>query len=295
MNTKVALVLLISGLASQAYAAERSAERVENPSFTSLGPTEVYATADDGTPLHWAIFAPASPGKHPAVVVIPGGGFITARTDTGIDATARDLAAAGFIAFVIEYRLAPPGHIAGQKSMGRFPEQNNDVHRAIHAARIDPRANGQVGGIGGSAVGYHVAWAAVTGKEGDDQLDVGVSLSGCYDLSDTQSLALRSGFKSKVINFVGSSDPLKLLAASPVSFVTKRIPPLLLVQSEDEAIPPPQLPALVALLQATGVNNFQHITLPGVRHSYPYWPSVRDQAIAFLRAGFAEQTRLAER
>lgn len=291
--TNVLLITAIGatgGLLSSAIPAESKEAAVENPPFTSLGETEVYATADDGTPLHWAIFAPSTRGKHPAIVVVPGGGFITARTDTGIDVTARDLAAAGFIAFVIEYRLAPPGRLAGQKSAGRFPEQNNDVRKAIHAARVDPRGNGHVGGVGGSAGGYHVAWAAVSGTPGDDQLDVGVCLSACYDLADSESLAMRGGFKGKVINFVGSSEPLKLLAASPVSFVTKRIPPLFLVQSETEAIPPPQMPAMVALLRATGVTNFQQLTLPGVRHSYPYWPSVRDQAVTFLRAAFAQKS-----
>jgi hypothetical protein len=153
-------------------------------------------------PLHWIAFAPTGPGRHPAVVVLPGGGFITARPDTGIDVTARDLAALGFIAFVVEYRLAPPGHIAGQKSDGRFPDQHNDVHLAIRAAR---------------------------------------------------------------------------------SFVPKKIPPLFLIASEDEAIPPGQIKTMVALLRATGVTNFQQLVLPGVRLSYPYWPNVQDPTIAFLK------------
>jgi acetyl esterase/lipase len=261
------------------------------PPLSSLGATEVYATADDGAPLHWITFAPAKPGRYPAIVVLPGGGFITARPNTGIDLTARDLAAAGFVAFVVEYRLAPPGRIAGQKSDGRFPDQNNDVHLAIRAARKDPRGNGQVGGVGGSAGAYHVAWAAVTGTAGDDQLDAGICLSGPYDFAEAESLASRAGYRAKVFNFVGSSDPLRLLAASPVSFVTKKIPPLFLIASEDEAVPPGQIKTMVALLRSTGVTTFQHLVLPGVRHSYPYWPNVRDQSIAFLHAAIAKPER----
>ena len=249
-------------------------------------PREVYATADDGTPLHWTVYAPASEGKHPVVLVIHGGGFIA--TPYIPRKEARDLAEAGFLAFEIDYRLAPPGRIEGQKSSGRFPDQTNDVHLAVRAARKDPRGNGQVGGVGGSAGGYHVAFAALTGTKGDDQLDVGVCLSGAFDLSDTASRALSNGFKTKVTNYAGSTEKEKLLAASPVSYVTKSAPPLFLIHSQREAMPYQQLSDLAAkLLQAEVVSVQLQLTLPGRRHSWAFWPDIKTQAIAFLRAGFA--------
>src|SRR5438067_2159314 len=153
----------------------------------STSPMEVFAKADDATPLHWAVTAPTTPGRHPVVLVIHGGGFISARENSpNTKQAARDLAAAGFMVFAVEYRLAPPGRIDGQTSSGRYPDQTNDVHLAVRAARADPRGNGQVGGVGGSAGGYHVAFAALTGTPGDDQLDVGVSMSGALDLSDPE-------------------------------------------------------------------------------------------------------------
>jgi acetyl esterase/lipase len=63
----------------------------------------------------------------------------------------QDLAAAGYIAFSIEYRLAPPGALPGQISDGRFPDQTDDVKLAVRTARADRRCNGQVGAVGGSA------------------------------------------------------------------------------------------------------------------------------------------------
>jgi acetyl esterase/lipase len=257
---------------------------------------EVFATADDGTPLHWTVYPPAAQGKRPVVLVIHGGGFIVARDAGNAHVAARELAAAGFVACEIEYRLAPPGKIEGQKSSGRFPDQTNDVHLAVRAARKDPRGNGQVGGVGGSAGGYHVAFAALTGTKGDDQLDVGVSLSGALDLSDTASQALSQGFKTKVINYAGGPEKEMLLAASPVSYVTKSAPPLFLIQSRNEAMPFQQVPDLAAKLLAAEVDSNQlQLTLPGRRHSWAYWPDVSAQAIAFIKAGFAPPAPAPER
>jgi alpha-L-fucosidase 2 len=252
---------------------------------------EVFGTADDGTPLHWMATPPPTPGRHPVVLVIHGGGFTSARENSpNTKQAAIDLAAAGFMVFSIEYRLAPPGKIEGQKSSGRFPDQTNDVHLAVRKARADPRGNGQVGGLGGSAGGYHVAFAALTGTPGDDQLDVGVSLSGALDLSDPASYAANRNFKTKVINYVGSEDREKLLAASPVGHVTASAPPLFLIQSQRESMPPQQLPLLTQKLLAPPVATVQlQLTLPGGRHSFAYWPDVREQSIAFLRAGFARK------
>lgn len=249
---------------------------------------ETYATADDGTPLRWTVFTPSGGGKHPVVLVIHGGGFIATPNSPNAKAAARDLTAVGFLVFEVEYRLAPPGHTEGQKSTGRFPDQTNDVHLAVRAARKDPRGNGQVGGVGGSAGGYHVAFAALTGTKGDDQLDVGVCLSGAYDLSDPASQKLNPQFKAKVINYAGSSESAGLLAASPVSYVTKSAPSLFLIHSQRESMPFQQLPDLVAKLLAAEVETVQlQLTLPGRRHSWAYWPDVKSQAIAFLQAGFA--------
>ncbi|HEY3663587.1 MAG TPA: hypothetical protein VGL24_10575, partial [Chthoniobacterales bacterium] len=40
-------------------------------------------------------------------------------------------------------------------------------------------------------------------------------------------------------------------------------------------------------LDAIGVTNYQAVTLPGWAHAFANWPAIKDQAIAFLAAGFA--------
>jgi acetyl esterase/lipase len=56
------------------------------------------------------LHTPSTPGPWPAVLVIHGGVSIPARRIAdGINRLRQDLAAAGYIAFFNQYRLAPPG------------------------------------------------------------------------------------------------------------------------------------------------------------------------------------------
>ncbi len=252
-------------------------------------PTEVFATANDGTQLHWVVYTPEGPGPWPAVLVIHGGSFKGGSPTSSPESVncGRDLAAVGFIAFSIEYRLAPNGGLPGQVSSGHFPDQSDDVRLAVLAARHDSRCNGQVGSVGGSAGGYQTAFMAGTGEIGEDRIDVGVSLSGAYDLSDFTPDPGIEKFEENVINYVGSSEIDSLQAASPVYLIDGGTTPLLLINTEQDPMPFSQLADMTTTLDALGVTNYQTITLPGSAHSFSYWPSVKDRSIAFLAATFA--------
>jgi len=156
-------------------------------------PTELYATSSDGTPLHWVVYTPAGTGPWPAVLVIHGGGFTGGAPTSAPESVTcgRDLAAAGFIALSIEYRLAPLGFLEGQTSDGRFPDQSDDVKLAVLAARSDPRCNGKVGSVGGSAGGYQTAFVAGTGTIGRTAL---TSASAFLVRMIFQILVLTPGF-----------------------------------------------------------------------------------------------------
>lgn len=247
-------------------------------------PTEQYATANDGTPLSWTYYAAPTAGKHPVVLVIPGGGFrhLAGLRNTG-DAAA-DLAQRGnFAVFLIQYHLAPPGTIPMQRSIGYYPLQTDDVHLAVLAARNDPRGNGQVGVLGGSAGGSHGAFVSLTGTPGVDRADIGVLLSGAYRFDDVASWNENKQFKSDVQNYVHTADLGLLYAASPASKVTSSAPPLYLIQSETEAMPSQQLPDLAAALDLAGVTNYQTLTLAGTRHSFDYYDDIADSAVEFLK------------
>ncbi len=255
--------------------------------------SEVYGTAADGTILHWTVYTPSTPGPLPAVLVIHGGGFTGGTPESSEESVscAQDLAAAGYIAFSIEYRLAPPGKLAGQKSDGRYPQQNDDVKLAVRAARNDLRCNGQVGAVGGSAGGYHSAYAAVTGTPGDDRIDVGVSLSGLYDLSDFSPNPNLSSFTNTLLNFVNltTSDTAALRAASPAWLADASASPLLLVNTLEDPMPYVQIADFVTHLDALGLKNYQAVSLTGAAHSFANWPAVKTTALAFLTAHFTGQ------
>lgn len=253
--------------------------------------TEVYGTASDGTVLHWVVYTPTTPGPWPAVLVIHGGGFDDGSPNSSPESIncAQDLAAVGYIAFSIEYRLAPPGALPGQISDGRFPDQSDDVKLAVRTARLDPRCNGQVGAVGGSGGGYQAAFNVATGTPGDDRLDVGVSLSGAYDLSDFSPNPHLLYYTATVTNYVDapSTDTEAMRAASPAWLADAAISPLFMINSLEDSMPYSQLGDMIAHLDALGVTNYQALTLPGGSHSWACWPSVKDQALTFLANAFA--------
>ncbi len=258
------------------------------PAGASPTGKETYGIAPDGTDLHWIVYKPGGPGPWPAVLVIHGGGFKSGGPGSGAECAA-DLAAAGYLAYAIEYRLAPDGSLPGQVSDGRFPQQTDDVKMAVRAARADPRCNGQVGAVGGSAGGYDTAYVAATGTPGDDRIEVGVSLSGAYDFSDFSPDPNINTFTHDVTNYVGTSaaDTAALRAASPAWLVDARVAPLFLINSAQDPMPFPQLADMTGKLDSLGVINYRSLTLPGSAHAFDYWSVVKEPAIAFLAAGFA--------
>jgi acetyl esterase/lipase len=211
--------------------------------------SETYARASDGSSLTWTVYTPATRGPWPAVLVIHGGLFYGgSQSDAGVVQCAQDLATAGYLALAIDYRLAPDGSIPGQRSDGRYPDQYNDVHLAVQAARKDRRCNGKVGAVGGSSGGTHTSWVAATGTYGVDRIDAGVSLSGAYDFSDFSPDLYLEFFLYAVTNYVGvpSTDIASLQAASPAWNLDATVAPLYLVDTADDSMPAAQLQDMAA-------------------------------------------------
>jgi acetyl esterase/lipase len=137
--------------------------------------------------------------RHRVVIVIHVGGYKSGEMQTSV---AQELSQYGFMGVAIEYRLAPP-HVdmnspahpfPGQNNIhdhGYYPEQTDDVRDAIVHYRNDPRSNGQVVVIGGSAGGSHGLYLAARGTPGYDMPDLAVLLScGVSNLADPNQYAL---------------------------------------------------------------------------------------------------------
>ena len=294
------------------------------------GTLEQYGTTSTGVALRWTAFVPPGGGKYPAVIVLHAGGFKSG--DAGPDSVSQDLAAAGFLALSTEYRLAPPhtpmntpDHPAPSQDTvtpvddGHYPEQTIDVQMAIRAARQDPRCDGRVYGVGGSAGAAHVVYMAATGTPDDDQFDLGVCLSGVYKFDDTAWLGDTcvpgEACPHQIVeNYLGLPTGSALLhlpelaAASPITYVTPAIPPIFILTSDHDTsgLGTHQFPDLIAEFEAIGVTEStdatpQHgqykkllVQVTSTEHAFAYWSLpispgnpvlVMDEAIAFLSAG----------
>ncbi len=116
---------------------------------------------DADIPKLYAYPAPGA-GIHPAVIVLPGGGYRTLSTEKEGGEAARWLNAHGVTAFVLEYRLGP---------RYGFPAPMLDGARAMryvrsHAAELDVIAN-KIGLWGFSAGGHLAAYLATTHDAGN--------------------------------------------------------------------------------------------------------------------------------
>jgi len=313
---------------------QQALTQLSQPDVTAAadGLWEQYGVASTGVTLRWKVFTPPDPGPHPAVIVLHGGGFKAG--DAGPDSVSKDLAAAGFLALSTEYRLAPPhtpmneaNHgFVGQDSVipvddGHYPAQNLDVQMAIRAARADARCNGLVYGVGGSAGASHVLYAMATGAAGDDQFDLGVSLSPPAKYEDVAWLQEpcvpdETCPQSTIENYLGIAtgaalrNLLQISTASPTTYITSSLPPFFFLYSDHDAsaLETYQRTALTNALQAAGktestaatpeIGKYKQLlvaTGEGKYHAFQFWslpidlvsgsPLTKDVIITWLQAG----------
>jgi acetyl esterase/lipase len=109
-------------------------------------------------------FYPSTPGPHPVMVWIHGGGWISGSKAEGLpDYLDEELARNNFVGVAIDYRLA--GHAADGTPIDPFPAAVEDVKTAVrflkaNAGRYDLRANEIV--LAGVSAGGHLAALAGT-------------------------------------------------------------------------------------------------------------------------------------
>lgn len=239
------------------------------------------------------LLMPQTTAKLPAVIFVPGGGFVGVNK-TRMLQLRMHLAENNFVVASIDYRTAPDAI---------FPQPIEDVKSAIrffkaHAERFSIDAE-KIFLIGDSAGGYLAAFAAVT--NGDkifnvgDNLDVSSKISAAVDLyglsdltqvaadfpADTQSKYYSAGavvslFVNGLPDFGGVdggilAHPLAAEKANPINYINKNSAPMLLMHgSEDDVVSPAQTDLLFQALKNRGVEAQRYI-IPHAKHSDDYW------------------------
>ena len=244
--------------------------------------------------LKMDIYVPRVKEKLPAVVVLPGGWWITSPKASTLQLTSR-LAESGFVVAGIEYRLI---------AQATYTEIIGDVKAAIrylraHADELNIDAN-KIAIIGASAGGYLSTMVGVTGgvKNFDfgDNLDQSSEVQAVVDIfgpSDlTQIAADYSPDVQKKYNSAGGAaallangmagyrynaggtlkdTPETAKATNPITYIGKNTPPFLIMHgSKDTTISPSQSKILYDALIDNGVDA-EYYVLNGVGHEFKYF------------------------
>ena len=244
-----------------------------------------YATREGFRPLTLDLYLPPAQRNEPArplIVYVHGGAWVTGTPrghgpDDELPQELAALAARGYVVASIQYRL---------RGEARFPASIHDVKEAIrflrrHAAHygIDP---GRVGIWGPSAGGQLAALAAVScgvaelappNDEGtsvgeSDCVQAGVSWFGVHDFRTVPTPPGQTGPGPYLGCPADGCPEATLRFASPVAYVDRSDPPMLLIHgAADTLVVPSQSQEFHDLLQATGVP-VTLLYLPGVDHGF---------------------------
>jgi acetyl esterase/lipase len=235
----------------------------------------VYGTRPDGALLTLDVCSQPGmewAGHRPAVVSIHGGSW--ARGDKGNRdwrAVCEWLATEGFVAFSVDYRLAPEAV---------FPAAIEDVALAVEWIRhaenaeryeVDPD---RIGVFGGSAGGN---LAALLGARGSGSHTHGsrvaavAELSGPIDLEPSVLAADRTaaGLRLSVNAYLGctpGAECPQAAAASATRELDASDPPVFIGASEQEYVPLAQSERYAGALAAFGIQH-ELVTVPGTLHS----------------------------
>lgn len=210
---------------------------------------------------------PDGAGPFPAAVLVHGGGWVAGDKQEYITYIFEPLSKAGFAWFSINYRLAP---------QYKFPAPADDVLQAIRYVRenaskynIDAQ---RIALIGESAGGHLVSY--VGARYPGTGVAAVVSLYGIHDFI-TAAMEWKP-FPHEVLDLFGikqvnaETAPL-LIKASPVIYVSKNLPPFLLIHgSKDEDVPYDQSVEMCDRMKQVGAR-CDLITVPGAPHGMDHW------------------------
>jgi acetyl esterase/lipase len=248
----------------------------------------------------------ADGSRRPTIVVIHGGGWIEgdkssfASDEHGVPGNIVEFARLGFVAAAINYRLS---------SEAPFPAALEDCQDALRFLRVHAEQyhidTGRIGAYGNSAGGHLALLLGLIEGSADGQSDKPrPALSSCIQavVSDSGPLDLvrqyeQNQLRSVVERFMGGTPTGNRLAeykrASPISYVSKRTPPLLLIYGvTDEQVDVQHADDFVSALGRAQRDDVTYVRLAAVGHCphslvrVPYLKTVVNEFfVRTLRAG----------
>lgn len=231
---------------------------------------DIIYTHVDKTNLTLDAHVPDGPGPFPAAILVHGGGWVAGDKRQYITYIFQPLSDAGFAWFSINYRLAPQYN---------FPADTDDVEEAIRWVKnnasiykVDPN---RIALIGESAGGHLVSYVGAKHRP-ENSVNAVVSMYGIHDFI-TASIAWKpipdEIMKLFGITAVDAGSAPKLTKASPVIYISKNMPPYLLIHgSKDEDVPYQQSVEMCDKMKSAGAS-CELITVEGAPHGMDHWES----------------------
>lgn len=241
--------------------------------------------------LKMSLLVPRSNKRHPAILYFPGGGFTKSDYHKFIDFRYA-LARAGFVVAGVQYRVIPsvfPDPVIDGKAAVRYLRAHSDEFN------IDPK---RIGVLGDSAGGYLAQMVGVTDDKkfssGDnldfsDKVQAVVSLYGLSDLLTVGSdfseriqkshkspgspeAVLLNGLNISIEPFKSIQDNLeKAKEASPIYYVKKDVPPMLLMTgNQDTLVSPSQSEKMYEALKDFNIET-QLVMIRNAGHGTAEW------------------------
>ncbi len=226
--------------------------------------------------MHVDLFKPKKSGKHPAVIVVHGGAWITGHY-TMEDPLALALAKRGYVAITVEHRLS---------NEKKYPAQIHDLKASVRWLRANAKKfdidENRIGAVGASSGGHLVALLGATndmahfeGSGGNEKFSSRVQsvvdIDGTATFVDEGNIAkeIKGPYNTNttLTGFTFAENPEIWKEASPIFHVNKKSSPTLFLNSSSFR-PFQQREEMCAKLKENGVIS-EIIVVPDTPH--PFW------------------------
>ena len=293
ISRRTALVGLGAAGLGLAFGTRRPAVAQEATPVIETTTAVAYGTVDPEAQVLDVVRPTGLVGLRPAVILVHGGGLVQGAGRYELSRAATGLAAAGYAAFNIDYRLFDQ-----RDRTNPWPTQLDDAQRAVRWVRANAATYGvdpdRIGALGWSSGGQLAAFLGVrdTRDNSDPALATFSSRVGCVvDLAGPMDLTIPyANTTDNRINaeLLGGTleappDQAAYRDFSPITFVDDTSAPFLIMQEgDDSVVPVAHSLRMLAALQAARVE-VAYAWFPHYDHgSWGSWTSEAPETLAFL-------------